>query len=168
MNASFDPLHLVNTYGAFGSVTRRRNEVVVEGTADEPQSPDADWREYEFKGKPTDLRRVPRPGRAVPPPPRLADVVRGDLAAATPRSWFVPFLLRLLENDRPTLGLLRRNPFPDCAAALRPGAALPLPLLDVAASCARPRSWWVRQLVGEYVPAIGLDAFARGRTRDAA
>jgi hypothetical protein len=27
MNASFDPLHLVNTYGAFGSVSRERYEV---------------------------------------------------------------------------------------------------------------------------------------------
>ena len=32
MNRSFDPLHLVNTYGAFGSVSRVRYEVVVEGT----------------------------------------------------------------------------------------------------------------------------------------
>jgi hypothetical protein len=29
MNASFDPLHLVNTYGAFGSVTRLRHEIVA-------------------------------------------------------------------------------------------------------------------------------------------
>src|SRR3546814_10610441 len=28
MNASFDPLHLVNTYGAFGSITRTRDEIV--------------------------------------------------------------------------------------------------------------------------------------------
>ena len=28
MNASFEPLHLVNTYGAFGAVTRERLEVV--------------------------------------------------------------------------------------------------------------------------------------------
>ena len=34
MNSSFDPLHLVNTYGAFGSVTKKRYEVIVEGTAD--------------------------------------------------------------------------------------------------------------------------------------
>ena len=34
MNARFDPLHLVNTYGAFGSVTRVRHEVVIEGTDD--------------------------------------------------------------------------------------------------------------------------------------
>ena len=32
MNASFNPLHLVNTYGAFGHVTRVRHEVIVEGT----------------------------------------------------------------------------------------------------------------------------------------
>src|SRR4029079_11317920 len=61
MNASFDPFHLVNTYGAFGSVTRARYEVVVEGTLSErPTAPDADWLEYEFKGKPTDVRRLPR------------------------------------------------------------------------------------------------------------
>src|SRR6185295_2491116 len=31
MNTSFNPLHLVGTYGAFGSITRTRYEVVVEG-----------------------------------------------------------------------------------------------------------------------------------------
>ena len=34
MNASFNPFHLVNTYGAFGTVGRTRYEVVVEGAAD--------------------------------------------------------------------------------------------------------------------------------------
>ena len=34
MNASFEPLHLVNTYGAFGSITRERYEIVIEGTND--------------------------------------------------------------------------------------------------------------------------------------
>ena len=32
MNASFDPLNVVNTYGAFGSITRDRYQLVVEGT----------------------------------------------------------------------------------------------------------------------------------------
>ena len=46
MNARFDPLHLVNTYGAFGSITRTRYEIVIEGT-DEPQvAPARAWREY--------------------------------------------------------------------------------------------------------------------------
>lgn len=52
MNASFDPLHLVNTYGAFGSIGRIRREVVIEGTADSDITDETVWREYEFKGKP--------------------------------------------------------------------------------------------------------------------
>ncbi len=60
MNRSFDPLHLVNTYGAFGTVGRVRHEVVLEGTADEVPREDSDWREYEFKGKPGDPKRWPR------------------------------------------------------------------------------------------------------------
>ena len=32
MNTSFNPLQIVNTYGAFGSVTRERYEIIVEGT----------------------------------------------------------------------------------------------------------------------------------------
>ena len=43
MNASYDPLHLVNTYGAFGRVTRHRFEVVVEGTHDERPGPSSTW-----------------------------------------------------------------------------------------------------------------------------
>src|SRR6185312_2725855 len=34
MNASFNNWHLANAYGAFGSITRQRYEVVVEGSAD--------------------------------------------------------------------------------------------------------------------------------------
>ncbi len=44
MNRSFDPLHLVNTYGAFGSVSRIRYEVVIEGTAEALPREDSDWR----------------------------------------------------------------------------------------------------------------------------
>src|SRR4029077_8415197 len=59
MNASFEPLHLVNTYGAVGAVTRERLEVVIKGT--DADSPDASvqWREYESKGKPGDVSRRP-------------------------------------------------------------------------------------------------------------
>src|SRR5690606_6095185 len=60
MNRSFDPLHLVNTYGAFGSVSRVRYEVVIEGTSAATPGADADWRAYEFRGKPGDPRRRPR------------------------------------------------------------------------------------------------------------
>src|SRR6201995_195230 len=60
MNASFDPLHLVNTYGAFGGITRQRYEIVVEGARDPVPTGQTEWREYEFRGKPGDPRRMPR------------------------------------------------------------------------------------------------------------
>ena len=60
MNASFDPVHLVNTYGAFGSISKVRNEIVIEGNdSDDPFAEDG-WREYELKGKPSDPKKRPR------------------------------------------------------------------------------------------------------------
>ncbi|MGV0554653.1 lipase maturation factor family protein, partial [Mycobacterium kansasii] len=60
MNMSFNSFHLVNTYGAFGSIGRIRREVVIEGTDDDQLSDQTVWREYEFKGKPGGPRRLPR------------------------------------------------------------------------------------------------------------
>ena len=60
MNASFDPLRLVNTYGAFGAVTRVRREIVLEGTDEAAPGPATAWKEYQFKAKPGDPRRRPR------------------------------------------------------------------------------------------------------------
>ncbi|MGW2822035.1 lipase maturation factor family protein [Streptomyces sp. NPDC001443] len=111
MNRSFDPLHLVNTYGAFGSVSRVRYEVVVEGTRDAAPHEDADWREYEFRGKPGDPRHWPR--QFAPYHLRLDWLMW--FAALSPGyagAWFGALVERLLENDRDTLKLLRRSPFP--------------------------------------------------------
>ncbi len=111
MNRSFDPLHLVNSYGAFGSVSRIRYEVVVEGTSDEVAREDSDWREYEFKGKPGEPGRWPR--QFAPYHLRLDWMMWfAALSPAYAGSWFGPLVERLLENDRDTLKLLRRSPFP--------------------------------------------------------
>src|SRR5262249_42384222 len=59
MNYSFDPLHLANTYGASGTISGQRDEVVLEGTADTSIGAETTWREYEFKGKPGDPKRRP-------------------------------------------------------------------------------------------------------------
>ncbi|MCX4820830.1 lipase maturation factor family protein [Streptomyces sp. NBC_01142] len=112
MNRSFDPLHLVNAYGAFGTVGRVRHELVVEGTDETVLHEGTVWREYTFKGKPTDVRRMPR--QFAPYHLRLDWMMW--FAALSPvyaRSWFGPFVERLLDGDRDTLRLLGRNPFPD-------------------------------------------------------
>src|ERR1043165_7166958 len=57
MNYSYDPLDLVNTYGAFGTVGRERDEIIFEGTDDALITGDTKWKEYEFKAKPGDPNR---------------------------------------------------------------------------------------------------------------
>ncbi|MFE6973916.1 lipase maturation factor family protein [Streptomyces sp. NPDC057682] len=116
MNRSFDPLRLVNTYGAFGSVSRVRLEVVVEGTDERELHPGTVWREYGFHGKPGDPRRLPR--QFAPYHLRLDWMMWfAALSPAYARPWFGPFVERLLAGDLDTLRLLRHDPFPDAPPA---------------------------------------------------
>ncbi len=108
MNASFNRWQLANAYGAFGTVTKQRIEFVVEGTTD--ADPDAaHWREYEFKGKPGDLRRIPR--QFAPYHLRLDWLMWFLPLGRSLEDWFAMFLVRLLEADAPTLRMLRHDPF---------------------------------------------------------
>ncbi|WP_223945056.1 lipase maturation factor family protein [Arthrobacter sp. StoSoilB20] len=110
MNASFNRWRLVNAYGAFGTVTKQRIEIVVEGTMDDdPLAPDERWSEYGFKGKPGDVRRLPR--QWAPYHLRLDWLMWFLPLRTVHEDWFYAFLDRLLEADKPTLGLLRQDPF---------------------------------------------------------
>ncbi|MBP3043436.1 lipase maturation factor family protein [Arthrobacter jiangjiafuii] len=108
MNASFNRWHLSNAYGAFGSITRIRNEVVIEGTLDEP-GPAAQWREYGFKGKPGDPARMPR--QFAPYHLRLDWLMWFLALGASGGSWFPVLVQKLLDGDPRTLALLRTDPF---------------------------------------------------------
>jgi hypothetical protein len=77
-------------------------------------------------------------------------------------SWFIPFLMKLLENDRQTLKLLRRNPFPDRAPSYV-RARLYRYRFTTWREWRESRNWWKRELRGEYVPPIRL----RGRDLEA-
>ncbi len=156
MNASFDPFRLVNTYGAFGSVSRVRDEVVVEGTDEPVVLPGTAWREYEFIGKPGDVRRMPR--QFAPYHLRLDWLMWFlPLSSRYGERWFVPFLVKLLEGDRPTLALLRRNPFPE-----QPPRFVRALLYRYRFTTWRERretgAWWARTLIGEFVQPIRLRA----------
>ncbi len=154
MNMSFNPYHLVNTYGAFGGISRVRQEVVIEGTDDAHISEQTLWKEYEFRGKPGSLRRLP---------PQFAPYhLRLDwlmwFAAISSRyaqGWMGPFLMRLLQNDPATLRLLRHNPFPESPPRYV-RAQLYRYRFTTPAELMRDRVWWHRSLLGEYLQPVTL------------
>jgi len=109
MNSSFDPLYLVNTYGAFGSVGRERYEIIIEGTNDDDLGSGA-WREYEFRCKPG---RVDRRPCVVAPYQYRIDWQMWFAAMSDYRRdpWVVHFVYKLLLGQPSTLSLLATNPF---------------------------------------------------------
>ncbi len=155
MNFSFNPLHLVNAYGAFGTIGRIRREVVIEGT-DEPElTGQTIWKEYEFKGKPGAVGRLP--AQWAPYHLRLDWLMW--FAAISPQysqQWREALLLRLLRNDAGTLKLLRHNPFPDNPPRyLR--ALLYRYRFTTWPELRRDRAWWHRTRLGVHWPPVTLN-----------
>src|SRR5438034_10441318 len=159
MNYSFDPFHIVGTYGAFGSVTKERDEVIVSGTSDVTMTPQTEWLEYEFKAKPGDVRR--RPPQYAPYHLRL-DWLMWFAAMSSPmyHEWFVPFITKLLEADRQLLRLLRHDPFggerPRFVRALLYRYRFTTPAEHRATG-----AWWHRELIGDYLPPVTLRRLER-------
>ncbi|MDI1463988.1 lipase maturation factor family protein [Catellatospora sp. KI3] len=160
MNASFDRLHLVNTYGAFGSVTRVRREIVIEGTDATELTSDTVWREYGFKGKPGDARRLPP--QVAPYHLRLDWLMWfAALSPAYAEPWLPRLLHKLLDGDRPTLRLLRTDPFPG-KPPVYVRAQLYRYRFTTRAERRETGQRWQRTLIGEFVPPIALK---QGRRR---
>jgi hypothetical protein len=153
MNGSFDRLHLVNTYGAFGSVGRARNEVVIEGTLDETPDEGARWREYQLPCKPGDPAR--RPCVIAPYQPRLDwQIWFAAMSSYAEEPWLVHLAAKLLRNDPGALSLLDGNPFPD-----RPPRWIRAGLYEYRFTRwgERGAGWWTRRYLGPYLPAISAD-----------
>jgi Lipase maturation factor len=164
MNRSFDPLHLVNTYGAFGSVSRVRHEVVVEGTADDVPRRESGWKEYEFKGKPGDPRRWPR--QFAPYHLRLDWMMWfAALSPAYAQAWFGTMVERLLENDPATLRLLRHSPFPPDEPPRHVRARLFRYRYTTWRELRETGACWERTYVREFLPPTRLAQPARQRHR---
>jgi hypothetical protein len=152
MNTSFNPLQIVNTYGAFGSITRERYEIVIEGTTDGALTDASAWREYEFKGKPGDPAR--KPTQLAPYHLRLDWLMWfAAMGPASDQEWFSPFMAKLLQGDKATIGLLAGNPFPD-----RPPRWIRARLYRYTFTTREERErtgqWWNRTYVSEYFPAV--------------
>jgi hypothetical protein len=162
MNCSYNVLKLVNSYGAFGSITKERYEVVLEGT-DDIFGADR-WKEYEFKAKPGDPSRLPP--QIAPYHLRLdwqmwflpftARLVGGQVRVFRRQAWFDNFVVKLLEGDREVLSLLRHNPFPE-----QPPEYIRARYYSYRYTTWKERKetgrWWTRELLGNYMNACSLN-----------
>ncbi len=150
MNASFEPLHVVNTYGAFGAVTRERLEVIIKGTDAEFLDGSVEWREYEFKGKPGDLNR--RPCIVSPYHWRLDwQMWFAAMSSVEFHPWIFALVQRLLEDEKRILGLFAHNPFPNA-----PPKFVRVDWYRYRFTKPSERGWWTRTYVAEYLPAMAL------------
>jgi hypothetical protein len=155
MNATFDPLALVNTYGAFGTVDRVRYEVILEGTSDDPPGPASIWREYALPCAPGDPSR--RPCLVSPYQHRLDwqmwfvgnGAMRRQTIGQDP--WLVHLVWQLLEGEPGPKALFAGDPFPGS-----PPRAIRIGIWRYAFAPTSSPSWWTRLRIGEFLPPVTL------------
>ncbi|TDW96234.1 lipase maturation factor family protein [Dinghuibacter silviterrae] len=145
MNASFDPLDLVNTYGAFGSVGQERFNVVFEGSRDS-----VTWTPYPYKGLPVAPDK--RPPQIAPYQLRL-DWQMWFAAMATPDEypWTYTLVSRLLRGDPGAVSLFAGNPFPG-----QPPRYIRAILYRYRFAPPGDSLWWRRDRLGIWIPATSL------------
>lgn len=168
MNRSYNPFHLVNTYGAFGQVGRERYEIVIEGTNERVITSATQWHEYGFKAKPGDPKRMP---------PQIAPYhLRLDwlvwflpfTVAVTDHGiyvrgydvWFLRFIRKLLLGDQAILKLMKHNPFPD-----QPPAFVRAIFYRYRYTSWQQKretgAWWTRQPIGVFLPPVSLETLRK-------
>ena len=152
MNTSFDPLDLVNTYGAFGTVGQERLNVVFEGTMDNDSTDNAHWVPYIYKGLPVELNR--RPPQIAPYQLRLDwQMWFASMSTADEYSWTYNLIWKLLHNDKRIAGLFAKNPFPKSPRYIR--AVL------YRYHFAKPKDpeglWWNREKIGLWIHPMDVN-----------
>jgi hypothetical protein len=151
MNTSFEPLHLVNTYGAFGSVGRVRHEVILEGTSDTAIDERTVWKEYEFPCKPGDVMR--RPCLVTPYHYRVDwQIWFAAMSTYDGEPWLVHLVYLLLKGEPTVKSLLAKDPFPDA-----PPKWIRAELYRYEMTRLGEKAWWRRTRVEEYMRPVNVD-----------
>ncbi len=140
-------LEMFNSYGLFAVMTKRRREIILEGSRD-----GAHWQSYEFFYKPGPLDRAP--------PVLFGHMPRLDwqmwfaaLGSYRQNPWLIRLMERLLEGQPEVLQLLSKNPFPEA-----PPRSVRAVIYDYHFTSALERDatghWWRRDTPEIYVPAL--------------
>ena len=154
MNTSYDPFHLANSYGAFGSVGKERDQLVIEGTDSDNPDDSADWKEYPTVGQPWDpMLRSPF---VAPYQPHL-DWQLWFAAMSSPEEypWTYNLVWKLLHDDPHTLGLFAGNPFPDHPPKY---VRMVLYIYKFAPLNDPQHRYWIRDRQFVWLPAYSVDS----------
>src|SRR6266540_3633907 len=141
---------LVNGYGLFRVMTKDRDEIVIEGSAD-----GIDWLPYEFKWKPGEVMRAP--GWCAPHQPRLDwQMWFAALGSYRENPWFGRLIVKLLQGSQDVSRLLAKNPFPhDPPRYIR--AMFYRYRFTTLREWRETGAWWKRRELREYLPALSVD-----------
>ena len=151
MNYSFNRLHIMNTYGAFGGVGRERPEIVFQGTDAAVIDKDTEWRDYEFPCKPGDTGR--RPCLITPYHYRLDWLLWfAAMSSADEYPWTVHMVWKLLHGNETLLGIMANNPF-----SRGPPRYVRIVLYNYRLAGRGDAEWWDREPLGEWLPPLSVD-----------
>ena len=145
-----EPFRIVNGYGLFRVMTKDRDEIVIEGSAD-----GIDWLPYEFKWKPGDVMRAP--GWCAPHQPRLDwQMWFAALGSYRENPWFGRLIVRLLQGSQDANRLFAKNPFPR-----EPPRYIRAMFYRYRFTTLREHdetgAWWKREQLREYLPTVSAD-----------
>ena len=152
MNTSFEPFRIVNTYGAFGSVTKERTEIILEGSLDKKH-----WHEYDFKCKPGSLTQAPC---LISPYHYRLDWLMWFAAFQNHQynPWLVHLVAKMLVNDPIIDSLLLKNPFKgqNSPPKFIRARHFKYNFSKISSEEAQKGQWWTRVYIKDYMPTFDL------------
>lgn len=142
---------LASSYGLFAVMTKKRNEIIIEGSQD-----GENWQAYEFRWKPGKLDRLP--AQIAPMQPRVdwqmwfAALTKVN---RTRDSWFIKFVTKLLLGDKEALAFISHNPFPEKPPEFIRASLYEYHFTDIS-EFMQSKNFWKRKYIGEYLQPIRL------------
>lgn len=144
-----EPFRSINRYGLFAVMTTSRPEIIIEGSDDQ-----IDWKAYEFKYKPGDLKR--KPSFVEPHQPRLDwQMWFAALGNYQENPWLISFCQKLLEGSPEVISLLAKNPFPSKPPHYLRAMVYQYHFTDLKTK-SQQGFWWKRDIQGSYLPVLSL------------
>lgn len=139
-----ESFRLVNRYGLFAVMTKKRTEIIVQASQDGQT-----WKPYIFRWKPGQIRRRPRV--AGPHMPRLDWQMWFAALSPHPKPWVKRFLQQLLKEEPSVMGLIEHAPFkkPNYIRAMAFEYVFTAPKAKSMSG-----AWWARSQKGLYLPPI--------------